>query len=315
MKKFVLRLLLFCLAPLPFLYLFAYVVDSGLKKSRHFFYSEWNDLFSGQINADLVISGTSRAWVQISPRILDSTLHINTYNLGMDGSPFNMQFERFKLYLQHNKKPRYILQEVGYTSTLVKFNELPNPQQFLPYLSDSSMWNMTQGSSAPFSWEDRYFPLYKYNNEFPLIKEGLLSYFGKGVKSLKYKGYEGRNMTWDSSFYYFKLSNPGGRVWPINPEAVTLFREFLDYCKANDIKVIMVYPPAYIESLEYILNKDEILDVYNKFSKEYNVPFLNHMYDSLNYSRNNFYNSLHLNKQGSEKFTGELAEELKLYVK
>jgi len=314
MKKFILRLLLFCLAPLPLLYAFQHLVDTGLKRSRHFFYSEWNDIFNGSINADLIISGTSRAWVQISPRILDSSLHINTYNIGMDGSPFSMQFDRFRIYLQHNKKPRYVLQEVGYTSTLVKFNELPNPQQFLPYLSDSSIWRITQGSNMPFSLTDRYFPLYKYNNEFPLVKEGLLSYFGKGVKSEKYKGYQGRDKTWDSSFYYFKLSNPQGKVFAVNPDAVALFRQYLDFCKANDIKVVMVYPPAYFESLNYVVNKDEILDVYNKLSAEYNVPFLNYIDDSLNYSRANFYNSLHLNRAGSEIFSHKLAEQLKQYV-
>ena len=315
MKKFTIRLLLFCLAPVPLLYLAQYVIDTGLQRSRHFFYSEWNDLFNGKINADMLICGSSRAWVQISPRILDSNLHINSYNLGMDGSPFSIQFARLKLYLKHNTKPKYIIQEVGYTSTLVKYNELPTPQQFLPYLSDPEIWKVTQGSNMPFSPVDRYFPLYKYNNELPLIKEGLLSYIGKGVKSTKYKGYEGRTMVWDSSFHYFKLSNPGGKVWPIHEGAVAEFRQYLELCKANDIKVIMVYPPAFIESLDFIVNKAEILDVYTKFAAEYHIPFLNHMYDSLNYSRANFYNSQHLNKAGSEVFTHELAEEIRQYVR
>ena len=315
MKKFIIRLLLFCLAPLPLLFLFGKVVDNGLKKSRHLFYSEWNDIFSGTINADMLVMGSSRAWVQISPRILDSVLLLNSYNIGMDGSQFNMQYQRFKIYLQHNRKPKYIIQEVGYTSTLVWFNELPTPQQFLPYLDDSSIWNITSRSASPFSKLERYFPLYKYNNEFPLMKEGVLSYFGKGVKSAKYKGYEGKTLQWDSSFYNFKQANPEGKVWPIDAEALKLFREYLDFCKANDIKVIMVYPPAFIESLNYIKNQKEILDVYNKLSAEYNIPFYNYMYDPLNYSRSNFYNSLHLNKNGSEIFTHKLAEQLKRDLK
>jgi hypothetical protein len=290
------------------------MVDDGLRKSHHFYYSEWNDLFSGKINADLLIMGSSRAWVQISPQILDSALHLNSYNLGMDGSQFNMQYQRFRVYLQHNRKPKYILQEVGYTSTLGWFNELPTPNQFLPYLNDSSMWSITQRSADPFSLLDRYFPLYKYNNEFPLIKEGLLSYFGKGVKSTKYKGYEGKVKPWDSSFHNFIKDNPKGKVWAISPEAVKFFREYLGFCKANDIKVILVYPPAFIQSLDYVTNKEEILNVYKTLSAEYNVPFYNYMFDSLNYSRNNFYNSMHLNKRGSEIFSRKLAAQLKEVV-
>jgi hypothetical protein len=233
----------------------------------------------------------------------------------MDGSSFRVQYERLKIYLEHNKKPKYIIQEVGYTSTLVSDSIIPVSHQFLPYLNEPAIWHITQHSASPFSFTDRYFPLYKYNNEFPLVKEGILSYFGKGVKSAKYKGYEGKELAWDSSFYNFKKLNPEGKVWPISGEAVALFRNFLDYCKTNDIQVIMVYPPAYIESLEYIKNKDEILAVYNQLSKEYNVPFYNYMFDSLNYSRDNFYNSLHLNRRGAEIFSSKLANELQHYVK
>ena len=310
MKKFILRLLLFCLAPLPLLFLLQHFVDKGLQRSRYYYFSEWNDLFAGKINADLLIMGSSRAWVQVSPKILDSALHLNSYNLGMDGTTFKIQYARFRMYMQHNKKPKYILQEVGYTSTLVKSDQLPASQQFLPYLRDSSVWQVVSTAGNPLDNLDRYFPMYKYNNELPLIKEGIMSYFGKGVKDVKYKGYQGQEKGWDSSFHNFLMQNPHGEVFPIDKEAVALFRDFLDYCKANDIKVIMFYPPAFVQSLDYIKNRDEILAVYNNLSKEYNIPFYNHMYDSLNYSRSNFYNSLHLNKAASEVFSRELAGEL-----
>ena len=74
MKRFVLRLLLFCLLPLPLLYALGKVVDSGLKRSRSLLFSEWNDIYDGKINADMLILGSSKAWVQFSPLILDTAL-------------------------------------------------------------------------------------------------------------------------------------------------------------------------------------------------------------------------------------------------
>jgi hypothetical protein len=216
------------------------------------------------------------------------------------------------MYLLHNKKPKYVLQEVGYTSTLVNGNLLPATQQFLPYLSDSSIWQVVSTAGANrLDILDKYFPMYKYNNEFSEVKEGILSYLGKGSKDVKYKGYQGQEKQWDSSFHNFQISRPEGETFPIDSNAVSLFRDFLNYCNANNIKVIMFYPPAFIQSLDYISNKDEILNVYNSFSKTYNIPFYNYMYDSLDYSRNNFYNSLHLNKAASEVFSRELAERIK----
>jgi hypothetical protein len=248
--------------------------------------------------------------VQISPQILDSTLHLNTYNLGMDGASLRLQYERFKIYLKYNKKPKYIIQEVGYTSTLVRSDVLQGPSQYLPYLSDPDVWNIVTHYQSSLSNLDRYFPLYKYNNEFVIAKEGIMSFMGKGVKAVKYKGYQGQDKRWDSSFHNFLMSNPEGSSWPVEPAAVTVFRQYLDFCKANDIKVIIVYPPAFIQSMDYVKNKEEILGVFNSLSAEYHIPFHNYMFDSLNYSRDNFYNSQHLNRQAAEIFSYKLAKDI-----
>ena len=311
MKKFIVRALIFCFLPLPFLFLLSHIVDAGLRKSRYPFYSEWNDLFAGKINADLLIMGSSRAWVQVSPLILDSVLHVNSYNLGLDGSDFQLQHKRFKLYLEHNKKPKYIIQEVGYVSTLSKSAVLPGATQFLPYLQDSTVWNIVKNSNASFNICDRYFPLYKYNNEPLLVKEGILSYLGKGMKPTKYKGYEGQVKPWDSSFHNFKVNNPGGWYPQIDTGSVAEFRDFLSFCKANDIKVIMVYPPAYYEVTALLRNREKIVNTYLSFSKTFDFPFINYESDTLCNTKSYFYNSQHLNKIGSELFSVKLANDLK----
>ncbi len=311
MKKFITRSLLFCLAPLPLLYLLNYVVEQGLKKSHHYFYSEWNDLFNGKINADLIIMGSSRAWVQLSPKILDSVLQMNTYNLGMDASCPDLQFDRLKLYLQHNKKPKYILQEVGFNTTLVRFNDLPGSQQFLPYLNDDAVWAILKNHETTFNIMDRYFPLYRYNNELPIVKEGIKSYMGKGLAPVKYKGYQGQDKVWDSSFHNFRMEHPTGISSPIDSAGLAIFKQYLDFCKEQGIKVIMVYPPVYYESIPLANNKDEFLKVYQEATTTYGIPFYNYMNDSMNYDRNNFYNSQHLNRAAAEIFTLKLANDIR----
>ncbi len=313
MKKFLISLLIFCLAPLPILFFGAHVVDSGLRKSHYTYYDEWNELFNGRINADLLVMGSSRAWVHFSPKILDSTLNLNCYNLGLDGSPFELQYKRFKMYLQHNKKPRYIVQEVGLVATLAKGTEVPGTQQFLPYLQDTMVWGIVSNSNTHFNIFDKYFPLYKYNNELVLIKEGIMSYRGKGIKPVKYKGYQGQEKPWDNSFEDFKAENPGGWGPRFDTESVALFHEFLSFCKTNDIKVVMVYPPVYYGITEMLDKKigDKIFGEYRAFSKEFDFPFLDYTNDSLTLTKANFYNSQHLNKSGSEQFSRKFALTLK----
>lgn len=311
MKRFVIKLLVFCTAPLAVLMPLWTNVDEGLRKSRYFYYAEWNDLFDGNVNADLIILGTSRAWVQFSPRILDSVLGIETYNMGMDGAPFDVQYERLKLYLRHNKKPKYIIQEVGFNTTFAVSLGLPLYQQFLPYLHDSAVWRMVKKAYPAMGVANRYFPGYKYNNQIPLIKEGIWSYLGKSRPPLKYKGYQGQTRVWDSSFSMMVKKNPNGLKCSTDTNAVNLFKHYLTYCNANNIKVIMVYAPFYYEMNRYINNHEDIIRLINDLSQTYGAPLLDYTNCSIDSNKSYFYNSQHLNKEGSEVFSNMLAEDLK----
>jgi len=320
MKKFITRFLLFILIPVPFLLILSGVVDSGLKKSRNFYYAEWNDIFSGKVNADLIILGTSKAWVQFSPRILDSALNLNTYNLGLDGASFMSQQERFKIYLRTNKKPKYIIQEVGPSATFLNSNAPPANAQFYPYLQDSSIWRIYQnylvpGGPLPTGFMMRYFPLYKYNNQLPLIKEGLLAYVGKGEKATKYKGYEGKLLPFVSSFDTLNKSSKNTAPCRIDSESVYAFRNFVKFCSDNDIKVFLVETPNYKALYPFLQKYDQFEKIVGDISKQYNVPFLNYSKDSLSYHRDYYYNFTHLNKTGSELFSREVARDIKPFIK
>ena len=314
MKRFVYKLLLFCILPMAVLVPLAYITDAGLHKSRSFFFAEWNDPFAGTINADMLINGSSRAWVQFSPYILDSSLGINSYNLGMDAAPPDIQYERLKVYLRYNKKPKYILQEVGYVTTFFASRGLPNYQQFLPYLNDTAVWRLYKSLYPNVTIVERYFPLYKYNNQLPLIKEGLMSYIGKGRVSGKYKGYMGHELSWDSSFSEMARLNPKGFECKIEPKALATLEQYLTLCKENDIQIILVYPPFYYEANRYIVNHKLILNKLDELAKKYEIPYLDYRNRYLDSSKNYYYNSQHLNKQGSELFTQMLVKDLQKIV-
>ena len=315
MHKFIKYLLLFCIIPLPVLLLLGYVVDAGLQHSHHRKFSEWNDIFQGKINADLLVMGNSRAWAHFSPAILDSQLRLNSYNLGIDGAPFEMQYARFKMYLKFNTKPKYILQEVSFLGTLSKINNPPNLQQFLPYLSNKDMLDLYYKAYNNYSIADKYFPLYKYNNEFPLIIEGVSSFIGHGTKiNGKYKGYEGKDVAWDSSFYNFTKTRTKDIEMLVDTGVLQLFKDYLLYCKQNNIKIILVYSPFYHPLKEYVKNYDYIYSLFKNTATDFLLPFLDYTNDSLCYSTKYFYNSSHLNEKGAEIFSNNLANDLKKIV-
>lgn len=295
------------------LYALAYVVDAGLRKSRNVYFANWNDLYNSKINADLLIMGSSRAEFQISPKIIDSVLVLNSYNLGLSAWHFDMQYARFRMYLQHNKKPKYIIQNVDVYG-FSKRQDVADSPQFLPYIQDTILQNVTHNHKGEFDIYQQNIPLFKYKNESKLAIEGFLGFIGFSDlydTTTKYKGYRGNNYAWNKDFETFKKRYPKGVNYRFDKEVIRQFNEYLAFCQRENIKVILVYAPEYFEVQTYYKNKSKLINLCQESVRKYGCQFLDYSKNSLCYNRDNFYNSQHLNKRGAELFSLDLGNKVK----
>src|ERR1700761_3042758 len=77
MKKFIFQFLIF-LAPFFLIAPFADIFLSRELKKSHVYadseYPTWNDILYGKVNAEIIINGSSRAWVQINPTMIEDSL-------------------------------------------------------------------------------------------------------------------------------------------------------------------------------------------------------------------------------------------------
>ena len=256
----------------------------------------------------MLIQGSSRAWLQISTKAMDSSLHINSYNLGMDGYNFLMQYYRFKLYQAHNKKPACIIQNVD-TMTLDRRDDLYDLEQFLPYL-DVPLIKEAAGFYDGFEYIDYLVPSAKYRHskisEFLAIK-GYLHPYATG----KYKGFLARDSKWDDSFSKFKSSNPAAVTAKVDPFTNKLFNDFASYCKINHITLVLVWTPEYIEAQRLITNRKDIVSIFKEYSKKYGITFLDYSDSYISYDTKYFYNSQHLNARGVDAFNKILISDLR----
>jgi len=316
MKKFLIQINIFFI-PLILIFIISdYIVTKGLQKTKFSDYKEWNEIYSGSIDAGIIINGSSRAWVHVSPKILDSSLNVNSYNLGIDGHTFLLQNFKFQEYLKYNSYPKIVIQTLD-IFTLNKRDDLFNFEQFLPFLYKNDVRKITSKYNG-FEKTDYFIPFYRYKN-LDIIKIGFLEYFSvsnfinnfKPYLDNKQKGYKGFDNVWDSSFDEFKKNNPYGLSYNIDSNTVELFNQFLLKCKKLNIKVLFVYTPEYIENQELTINRDEIFKIYNDFATKYDIEFLDYSKDTISYQKDYFYNSQHLNKKGSELFTEKLANDIK----
>lgn len=294
-------------------------VSKGLRKNETKLFSTMTKAYQGKINADLIVNGSSKAFVQVSPQILDSIIGIDSYNLGLDGSPFIPQKALFELYKLNNKKPKVIVQVVS-NGTLRSLDDgFLNPIKFAPYLNIPVIKKHMILTSS-FDYLDYNIPLFRFSGKPFETITGILSLFNVNLfKEIGNKGYYPNDKYWsenvnkktnisDNQVVDTENISEIKEFTSLDSTSCELFEDFLSQCKLNNILVILVYPPIYSEASNTIKN----IDYYNEVAQEYNAYFLNYARDSsLVFNREYFYNSQHLNTNGARLFTTKLAEDVK----
>ena len=81
------------------------LITSGLKRVKTSSYGAWNQVMQGRVNADVIISGSSRAAYHYDPRAIESVTSRTAFNIGRAGTQTDVQLAVLKAYLEHNQKP------------------------------------------------------------------------------------------------------------------------------------------------------------------------------------------------------------------
>ncbi|HMG92176.1 MAG TPA: hypothetical protein VK589_19100 [Chryseolinea sp.] len=315
-RTFIIRLTYFVLPVLVFACISDFILSSTLKASKTFAsgeYSVWNDLYEGRVSNDIVIYGSSRAVVQIDPRIIEDSLKRSCYNLGIDGHNFWLQYFRHKEFLSYNKVPNLIIHSLDVT-TLTDRGELFNSDQFLPYmLFDKTIQSNTQDYDFFSGW-DFNVPMVRFMGKQRAMLHAARLLFKEQPDAVgRINGYQAQPKTWNADFEIARKKLSTYNI-EVDSSALSLFKRYLRECNDQQIRIIFVYTPQYIEGQQFIQNKEYILNIYRWLGKEYNIPFLDYSADPICQSKDYFYNSGHLNKNGSALFTSKLSHDLKEYI-
>lgn len=301
MKKFIHKILLFVLPAWAVLTVVDYIYSEAAIRSNRYCIESWYDLMNGKIESDVIVMGSSRAWVHINPIILDSVLNTNSYNIGFDGSCINRQVRKYHLFRRFNKKPKLIIQNIDYASLGYTIGYMR--EQFFPYFWNKPMRDEFL-NSEPFSFEEKYIPFFRYLKNFNM--QQLYEIIDNTSRTLT-KGYEGKERKWDGSAY----NEIKSIEFVPNDTTMMMFENYLKETLADSIKIIFVYAPLYYGAIKKITNIDEMYATYAVFANKYNIPILDYTNMTICSDKTYFYNALHLNIRGAKIFTDSLAYDLK----
>jgi len=289
------------------------LVTAGLRRSDLPLFAEWNDIVSGDARSDLIILGSSRAWVQFSPDIIGAGSGMTCYNLGIDGYTLDMQLARYAIYGKYDGAPKVVALSLD-TYSLNRRDDLYQNDQFLPYLEEAGIWGAVT-DYGHFHWYDRHLPLVRYRGRFELICKGLAEVLHlRHYTSAKTRGYQGRELQWSKDFEEFVEEHPDGVDQKYQCAMVDELDRFLTDRRREGVEVVLVYPPEYYQAREMTNNREQIFTIFRSLAEKHGVTFLDYSYDPLCYDTAYFYNSQHLNKTGAELFSAEFARDLSAAV-
>jgi hypothetical protein len=302
MRKFGLILLVALLIS-HLIYLF---LEKGIQQFSSYSYPRLVEIIEGKTNYDMLFFGTSRTQVHINPRITDSILQLNTYNAGKAGASSLEVRMLLEAYLTKHKAPKYMVYNIDHLSIL-NADKVPNSALYLFFLDNEAI---ARGLETTY---DRVF-LMKY---IPFTRiMNLDDYY----RNIGIQGNRGQTEIQKGSIYYKGFaSNDNSKlkkikaVKPIEIAVPSLveINKIISVCAQNKIKLIFHYGPILWQNgQETSFQRVKEIEA---LAMQKNIDFLT--LDTLKtFEQKDFYDMVHLNRDGTTKYAVIFAHALKPYL-
>ncbi|PQJ17623.1 hypothetical protein BST94_11285 [Nonlabens xylanidelens] len=286
------------------------ILDHGLNSLEGSVYNEWNKIVNGNVNADIIVMGSSRGVVGYNSAIIEDTLGFSCFNLSFDAGPHNLQYAKLNSYLKENKMPQIIIQNID-IAHFSKINVIPFEKQLITTINSSHIQNVYDeipGTLQKF----KYKGVSKFSVDTRLIKLSLSNLIGLDPQySSKIKGYKGIEKSFEldkSNLLRLESLNLENKLEGIHHT----FDFYNQKCFENTI-IYFVWAPEL--NVRRDLKRDVINDCVAIIEKKTlinsNMHFIDLRDDIIGDDSKYFYDSFHLNASGSEWFSRKLVSLIK----
>lgn len=252
MKLFLKRVLFFVFLFFAINYTFDFFYGmpnrTAIKNKTHKILNKWDDIHNNKNKYDFLILGSSRAYSGYNPKIIDSVLGVNSYNMGTPSQDIAETYYILKEIFCYQKPKVVVLDNfIESTDTNISYYPILTNASFME--CDGNKYDLITKGFGLDGIANLITPILKYKNH---IKNDVISIFqGNKVTSNKenkwYKGYE-INSEIISSIEISSLK-PIPSFSSTNVDVVKFkhyFFKILNLVRENNSKLIAVrtpYPP------------------------------------------------------------------------
>lgn len=274
-----------------------YIIGTALDKTCAFrdFPSSFRNI--PEADYDMVIMGGSRAQSSYDIKMLQDSLGLSIYDYGLSGQNVYTDYGLLNYYIKEAKvKPKVILWDIWATSFLKSENYDIQPIKRLNsvYLQNDTIRSLINLQGKKEEILLNTFHLYKHNSNIPYY----LLYSINGASD-PLRGYKPLYNIWSDP-----IEKSRGDRGNFDEQKIEFFKRFIDCCKEEGIYLVFSISPSY-----YLIENTnpQGLD-WAKFACDYVEE---KGFTAINYEQDStflqhpvwFYNSLHINKDGSEEYT------------
>jgi hypothetical protein len=272
---------------------------------------KFNEIFEGNNNYDLVYFGSSRAAFHFDPSKINLGDTILQYNSGISGIETVVTESVIKSFLSsHDYKPKYAVVNFDFFFWKRIHNGIQaGYARFFPYLNNDILYN------SVFQMDKRFF-FFKYFSPYTMVHLNDSKYhdwyrFSTGNKiaideDYMINGFETYLKTTQDRFFVLDSLNPS-----LNREyEIESAKKIFQFFRNNNIKLIPVISPFYFENRQEVMGDSTHFKILQDLCDQYNTPLLNYFDLEINNDKSNFYDELHLNLKGVNKFSKKLEADL-----
>ncbi len=267
----------------------------------------WYNFFRHPVDAELVILGSSRVHRHFDPSVIETKTGMKTEDIATGGALFNFLEALYKDYLKLNKSPKVFIFGLD-LSGLYNSDLVPNPEFFFQGMLPSS--SISQLPAFQLVNTPRSFGYFYY-------KEFYFNAIVNPEKNTFYKGFEACDLKWG------EVKDPGsGEVlenfsFGIDPILIDRIMKFISKQAENGSQSFAVIAPEFNSVWKFESNRNEAVEEVYSIAKKYKVRIINFSDTSykVNFDKNYFYNTQHLNAKGATLFSKDFCDSLAKYVK
>lgn len=307
MRKFTLKLAVFLGIFLIFDRAVGYFLQTQRPIDYKLFLQSKTDFFETNEAIDLLIIGDSHVADAIDSRTIEKKTFLKAYNLGIyHSSPFENYYMTKAALEELKQKPKMIVlgtNPIMFEKSLSKGKYTPLILPF-PYSLQLAK-NSDEGFDIAF-FLHTIREKYLVKSIFNQLRR--VNYNPTRVIKDVYNGHlKFYNQIPNTEWYSFE----NAEAKQINQRQVEYFSKTIELALKSNIKVIIVHPPLWKHHLQTMSSGKsfyQFTNIINHITAKYNLKtyynYLNEDFmDSLNFEKEDFLNTQHLNYYGSRKFT------------